>query len=170
MKKLVVGIVVLAAILAAGLTAWTTVNAQAPTPPAPGQWQGFGRGPMHGIDEEGPLHDAMVQAMAEKLGLTVDELQAKLDGGTTMWQLAEEKGLSVEDFRAAMDAARTQAIDKAVADGTLTQEQADWMKARGQRGMGAGGCMGDNFQRGQPGRMGGGGRMGGPRWNNSPTN
>ncbi len=52
--------------------------------------------------------------------------------------------------------ARSQAIDLAVADGTLTQEQADWMNSRG--GMMFGGT-GRSQGYGMMGRSGG--RMGG---------
>jgi hypothetical protein len=53
--------------------------------------------------------------------------------------LSEALGISVEELEAAQIEARNAAIDQAVADGQLTQEQADQMKqgeARGGRGWG----------------------------------
>jgi hypothetical protein len=107
----------------------------------------------------GPLHKYMLRAFAAKLGLTSDEIQAQLDAGETMWTIASAQGISQEDFSAWMTEARTQALAQAVADGVLTQEQAEWMGQRMQRihanGYGLGNCP---MQ---------GGKAGG-RWNNRP--
>ncbi len=56
-----------------------------------------------------------------------------------MWQIAEAEGLSLEKFTMVMSEARTQALADAVAQGLITQEQADWMSTRmGSRMMGQG--------------------------------
>ena len=91
---------------------------------------------------DGILHDYMIAAFAEKLNIPVADLEARLDQGETMAQIAVSTGLTIDQFRTLMVEARTQAIDQAVADGTLTQEQADWMKQRGAGQM-AGGQMGN---------------------------
>jgi len=122
------------------------VYAQSTTPPTPvpgtsynAQMGGHGiRGGMWNQNgaagtQTGLLHDAMISVFAEKLGFTVDELNSRLANGETMAQIAAAEGLSVDEFRILMIEARTQAIDQAVQDGTLTQEQADWMKLRGVR-------------------------------------
>lgn len=44
--------------------------------------------------------------------------------------LADELGITLEELRAAQDAAQSRAIEQAVTDGTLTQEQADAMQAQ----------------------------------------
>lgn len=44
--------------------------------------------------------------------------------------LADELGITLEELRAAQDAAQSRAIEQAVTDGTLTQEQADTMQAQ----------------------------------------
>ena len=117
-----------------------------PTPPTPGS--GFGRGMMGARGAgmgaaagEGILHDTMISVFAQKLGISVDDLNARLAKGETMAQIAYAKGLTAEQFTALMKDARTQAIDQAVKDGKLTQAQADWMKQRGGafgNGMGRG--------------------------------
>jgi len=88
-------------------------------------------GPMDG-EQDGVLaetmHTAMLQTFAQKLGLSVEALQARLDAGETLWQIASAQGVSQEDFAGWMAEARTAALDRAVADGTITQEQAAWMK------------------------------------------
>ncbi|UCC64429.1 MAG: hypothetical protein JSV36_05055 [Anaerolineae bacterium] len=81
--------------------------------------------------------------LAEQLGMTVDELQAELEAGKTIAELAEEKGV---DLDAARIEAMKERIQQAVEDGTMTQEQADWMLQGleqgfmpGRRGFGFGG-------------------------------
>lgn len=68
--------------------------------------------------------------IAEALGITVEELQAARAEGKTLPQLVAELGLDLEEVRAAIQAGVTEAINQAVADGTLTQEQANWMLER----------------------------------------
>jgi hypothetical protein len=68
-----------------------------------------------------PLHQ---EWLAEQLGMTVDELEAELDAGKTISELAEEKGVDLDAVRIE---ATKERIQQAVEDGTLTQEQADWM-------------------------------------------
>lgn len=94
-------------------------------------------------DRDGWLHNEMVTVLAKEFGLTVDELETLLDEGKTYTQIASDKGMTVTEFRELMVKARAEAIDLAVKNGTLTQEQADWMKSRngmsrGGRGQGAG--------------------------------
>ena len=90
-------------------------------------------------------------AAAEALGLTPDELFAELhDGGKTLAEIAEEQGVDMEAVQDALNANRSesmkQAIQQAVEDGRLSQEQADWLLEGlekgfhlGGRGMGFGG-------------------------------
>lgn len=119
-----------------------------------------------GTGEYGPMHDAMMSAFAEALGLPVEELEARHDAGETLWQIAEAQGMSAEDFGSLMIEARSDALQQAVADGTITQEQADWMNQRmTQRqaagyGPGSENCTGDGPMHG-----GRGGALGG-RWSN----
>ena len=75
----------------------------------------------------------MIAVYAQALGISVEDLNARLANGETVSQVAAEKGLTAEQFSALMADARSQAIDQAVQDGTLTQEQADWLKTRGAR-------------------------------------
>jgi hypothetical protein len=123
-----------------------------------------GRGPMMQNDG-GYLHTYMVSAFAGKIGLGVDDVNARLADGETMYDIAIAEGVTAEDFPALMTEVRAAALDAALADGVVTQEQADWMKSRdfGRGGMGNGqGYNGDcpmngtgyNGQRG-PGGMGG---------------
>jgi len=81
--------------------------------------------------QDGLLHDAMIAAFADALGLSVDKLNTRLEAGETMADIAISTGLTLEDFRDLMVEVRTLVYDQAVADGTLTEEQAEWLKSRG---------------------------------------
>ena len=143
MNKFILGIVVVA-VLAVSLGIAGFAYAQTPTPatPVPGTGYGSGmmggRGPRGGMmganaagTQTGFLHDDMVAAFAEKLGLSVDELNTRLANGETMAQIAASEGQTADQFRTLMSEVRSQAIDQAVKDGELTQQQAEWMKQRG---------------------------------------
>lgn len=155
MKKLTIALVITATLLAVLVSAgYVFAQDGAPdTPQKSADWFGQGHGRMSGrgagmgsmMAGDGLLHDAMLAVFAEKLGLPVDALEARLEQGETMAQVASAEGLSAEEFTALMTSARSQAIDQAASDGTLTQEQADWMKQRGGRmgGRGMHGGAGD---------------------------
>ncbi|MBN1148732.1 MAG: hypothetical protein JXA78_15840 [Anaerolineales bacterium] len=177
MKKiLLLSVVLLAALVALGMAGFA--YAQAPTPPAPespygqggmggrghggGMMGGWRQGGARGSGAYGPMHEYMLAAFAEALDMDVEELQALLDEGKTMWELAEEQGLSDEEFRDLMIEARTKAIEQMLADGVLTQEQADWMLDRMNQMWKFGGGLG-------PCPGGGWGRGSGGRWNSQPS-
>lgn len=88
--------------------------------PGRGGLRGFGGGSWTQYD-----------TMAEALGLTPEELFAQLHAGNSLEEIAEEQGVDLESVQEAMNAARVEAmrenIQKAVEDGTMSQEQADWM-------------------------------------------
>jgi len=113
--------------------------AQTQTPPTPwGPGMMNGRGGMMGGAGTGVLHDYMLKAWAEAFDMSVDDLQARLNQGATMGTIAQEKGLSQEAFFQMMAGVRTKAIQQAVADGVISQQQADWMLSR-MNHMGRGG-------------------------------
>jgi uncharacterized protein (DUF433 family) len=69
--------------------------------------------------------EAMEAATADALGISVEELQAAREEGTTIPELAEELGVDMANVQAAVQAAREDAINQALADGTITAEQAE---------------------------------------------
>ncbi len=68
--------------------------------------RGFGMGKGEGFFGEGPMHEEMITVLAGKLGLSVAELNTKLDTGATIAQLASDKGMTVVEFRQMMVDAR----------------------------------------------------------------
>lgn len=111
----------------------------------------------------GPMHTYMVEAYAEALGLTVEEVQDQFEAGKTMWQVAADQGLSDEEVQSVMIEARTAALNAMVADGVLTQEQADLMLQRMNTMMSNGFTPGNCPMNGGAGAGLRGGRGGG-RW------
>ena len=87
-----------------------------------------GPGPLGGV-----LHPYMVEAFAEALGFEPEALQARLEAGETLRSIAEGQGLDIEGFRELRQQARAEALEAAVADGVITQEQADRMLSRMDR-------------------------------------
>ena len=74
--------------------------------------------------------DAIQAATASALGITVEELEAAHSAGTRLPELAQEQGVDVADVQAAQQAVFEDAVAEAVADGAITQEQADELLSR----------------------------------------
>ncbi len=133
-KRLVLVISVLALITILGVIAVGTALAQTTTPPAESTpatpkvekpWgRGFGFG-FRGSDT------ANFDAVAKALNLTPTQLFEELHSGKTLSEIAQARGVDLSTVQEAMNASRVQAmkdkIAQAVTDGTITQEQADWL-------------------------------------------
>jgi hypothetical protein len=107
--------------------------------------------------ETGTLHEYMEKALAEKLGIPLATVEAQFDAGKTLAQIALDNGIARADLPAFMLDVRTKAITAALADGVITQAQADRMlqaKGRGmghgmlQGGFGSGSCDGTGIRLG----------------------
>jgi hypothetical protein len=141
-KTLVIVLVVTAlAILTTGVAL-----AQAPQPPAPrggGMGPGGGFGPMGFAagGEVGPMHEYMEEALADALGISVDEFETRREAGETAYEIALAEGFTADEIPTLLRDARTKAWEAAAADGVITQQQLDWMKSR-PAGRGMGNCDG----------------------------
>lgn len=157
MKKtiLIAGLVLMALVVLGVGVAF----AQGPAPYA-------GNGPMV-QNGGGWMHDYVEQALAAKLGLTEEQVEAELVAGKPMYQIALDNGIQQEALTDFMNGVHQDAFAAAVKDGVVTQEQADWMLQRMQSrgGYGPGNCPMHNGQGGGygPGMMNGNGR-GMMRW------
>jgi hypothetical protein len=105
--------------------------------------------------QTGTLHDYMEKALAEKLGLPVATVESQFDAGKSLYQIALDNRITQADLPAFMLDVRTQALKAAVADGVITQAQADRMTQRGGRGIGMGNVPGTGMMNGS-GRLNGG--------------
>ena len=72
----------------------------------------------------------LVDIVAELTGLSADEVQAERAAGKSAADIAEANGSSAEEVVSAALDSRKALLDERVADGTITQEQADLMYDR----------------------------------------
>jgi polyhydroxyalkanoate synthesis regulator phasin len=66
-----------------------------------------------------------VRAAAEVLGMEHEALVEALQSGQSLAEIAEAQGMNVEDFKAALLEQAQEDLDALVAEGKLTQDQAD---------------------------------------------
>ncbi len=96
--------------------------------------RGFGPGGMmggRGVGQgKGIMRDYMISAFADSVGLTVDQVNTRLSNGETFKEIALAQGKTEADLPALVSQVRQAALDKAVADGVITQAQADLMLER----------------------------------------
>jgi hypothetical protein len=99
--------------------------------------------------------------LAGALDITVEELQTARDEGNTLVALVNELGLDAATVRVALNTAYQEAVQQAVTDGVITQDQADQILSSARPGLrgfyGRGGFGGfDSFDGpdGFPGRGG----------------
>jgi len=85
----------------------------------------------------------MHAAIADALGMSLDEFETAVAEGKTPIILAEELGIDFAEVQAAMDALHEAAFEQAVADGLITQEQADWIMSHRGGAAGQSGGMGN---------------------------
>jgi polyhydroxyalkanoate synthesis regulator phasin len=137
--------------------------------------EGFGPG-MRGMFHGGPRGgmfgpgNSFISVAADELSMTVQDLVSELQDGKTITDVAAEKGVDPQVIVDAFIAQHTERLNQAVADGRITQEQADQMLQQMTEevqehltesfpfeGRGPGGCEG-----GMPGGHWHGGQSGGP--------
>lgn len=81
--------------------------------------------PRGGHGPGGPGGGRHLEAAAEALGTTAEELRTALEGGRSLADVAAEKGMSTDALVEALVEAAKAHLAEHVADGSLTQEQAD---------------------------------------------
>lgn len=95
------------------------------------------------------IHTLVSESLAKALNLTPDALNTQLTSGKTLTQIADAQGISQEKLTAALETSMKAGLDKAVADGVITREQAaqmvnqmsgqyQWMISQMGAGMGFG--------------------------------
>lgn len=163
MKKIFVLGVVVGAILALGGLGFsvytaTSANAANSVTDTPGSIAGFGTwvgdsmfhrgGPgsfgLGDMDGDHPLAPYVEAAVADILGIRVEDLQAARENGTRTSELLDAAGLTAEEFKTALETATPDIVAQALADGAITQEQADLILENGLRFFGHHGGPGGN--------------------------
>jgi hypothetical protein len=74
-------------------------------------------------------HGPKLDAAAQALGLSTDDLRSRLREGNTIAQVAQAQGVEVQQVIDAMVAAATARIDQEVQEGELSAEEANERKA-----------------------------------------
>ena len=133
MKKLVGVVGALALVTALGVFAVGAVGAQTATPPG----RGMPPTGMHGPPPGGPGPDffggstAAFDAQAKTLTLTPMQLFEQLHSGKTLTEISGAQGVDLTKVQEAVKAVQAQAtkdrISQAVEDGSMTQDQAEWL-------------------------------------------
>lgn len=118
-KNLMIGALALSLML----VSTTAVFADAETPGTPGRGMGT---PINAS-----LHNYVVPIMAELFDLSEDEVTTAMDSGSTFVNLALAAGYDIEEIPALLESVHSQALELAIQDGAITQEQADWLKSAG---------------------------------------
>ena len=111
-RSAMIGATALAATAALGIPG--VANAQSSDQPAQSEPARPGPG-RHGPD---------LETAASVLGLSVDDLRTKLEGGQTLAAIAGEQNVDVQTLVDALVAEASDRLDEAVADGKLTADQA----------------------------------------------
>ena len=91
---------------------------------------GFNRGPSKLPAAGFAMGQEALNAAAQKLGITTQDLMTELRSGKTLADVAKEKNVSTDDLKTAIVNAVDAQIDQAVTNGKLTQSQADNIKAQ----------------------------------------
>ncbi len=126
MKKFLVGISVL--LVAVVIFGAGFFFAQSNLVSAAGLPISFGPGNMMGgRGGQGLVHEYVEQALADKLGITIEAVETSFDNGKTMVQITTDNGIKGADAAALLTEVHKTAFDKAVKERLITQAQADTM-------------------------------------------
>jgi hypothetical protein len=116
--------------------------AQGQKPPTPNNPQdqnqrANGRGWRAGawLYRNSPVFQEGVNLLAEKLGLSEQDLQSQLESGKSLLEIAQAQGFSQSDLNAILKDVEQEIINQAVDTGKLTQEQADRIHQRAELGL-----------------------------------
>lgn len=119
MKKLYIGIAVVA-VLVAAVGAVGIVSADEIEPPFVREGECGPRG-----QNDGPLQDLFLENVAEALGTTTDDLQSRIESGEKLDEILADYGYEGEAVRELLSSAREAAVAEALATGLITEEQAE---------------------------------------------
>jgi uncharacterized protein (DUF433 family) len=129
LKKLIIGVCSVMILLTAIAG---TASAQTQPPNPPDDPQGF---PMQRWGGRRAWDRPSLDVLTGVLGMTPEEIRNALQDGQTVLDLAEARGMTEDELSAALQEAAGVRIAQALADGKITQEQADVMQERIADGM-----------------------------------
>lgn len=94
-----------------------------------GDWSALRQAMTAAAPKMAAVHQDMVSALSNKLGLTPDQLRAELNKGRTIAELAKAKGIDPQEIKTLATSKAQEVHASLVKDGTLTQAQADQMSS-----------------------------------------
>lgn len=156
MKKTIMIVSILAAlsVLTVGIVMAQTNDPETPSFPGspgyPGPRGGMMGGGYRGYGG-GYMTEYMHAAIAEALGISVEEFETRMYAGENLYDIALSLGFDAEEFADLHAQARQKAFELAYADGFIDEEHYQWMLERmnGYGGFGGGyGMHGGGFGRG----------------------
>jgi len=142
MKKWILAISIVGLVSMAGLGVVMAQDTAPETPVGPG----CANCPYGGAGYAGnqALHDYMSSALADALGISVEDFLSYRAEGQTFYQIAAALHLDMDTVTDKLSQVRQDAIEAAFADGALTQDQYDYLMERAQFGNRFGGGMAGN--------------------------
>ena len=154
MKKSLIAVLV-AAVLVASFSVVGSVYAQSETPE---YGYGYGNGVQQQLQSEdglGLYHDEIIATFSEALGLSVEEIEARIEAGETIADIALAEGLTFEEFKALMPVGNfgSRGATRMGRGAMAYGENAQY--SQGPLGLGDGTCLQDGtLQREFAGQMG----------------
>lgn len=116
-SKVMLAVLVVGLVVGAGFLV-DTAYAQGNNPPGNRPFPGRGLGARMMLAEgDHPLHEYLIAAFSEALGLSESVLESRLDAGETMIDIALSTGLSQDEAWALIQDAHQAALEAAQADG-----------------------------------------------------
>jgi len=103
-----------------------------------GQDQAQGQGRGVGSEEDGLLNDYMIAAMAEVFGLTIEEINLRMEAEESFITIALSQGFEIEEIDGMMDNIRSTAVKIAASEGVILgrQESNQMLSQLGTKGQG----------------------------------
>lgn len=135
MKKFVLSLL-LAGVIVAAFGFVSTASAQGPVDQPyygrGGARGGLGMANVEKVENE-DVHNLMMEAWSTELGISVADLEARIDAGETLASIAISSGVAFEDFRALRIEIHSAVAEDALAAGFIDQAQYDLMKQAAER-------------------------------------
>ncbi len=127
-KKLLIASLLLVTLVVAGV-GLASAQGTNPPPRAPEFARPDGRTLLH-RSPMFPIARDMVKAIADKLGMSVSELEKEIRSGKSILVVADEKSVSKDDLVKAAVESQSERLQKAVDNGRITSAQKTWIEQK----------------------------------------
>lgn len=119
-------IIALTLVLSLGVGVTAYADSKTPTTTGSGvTCTGYGFGKITGMRG----YDFMTNILKNKFGISDSDISTARDSGKTIYDIAKDKGITEDQFKSAMVEERTKAVDEAVKNGSIAEEQGENIKS-----------------------------------------